>query len=313
MGFVAGVTGGATLTLGLTYLAISAHQRNRTHQSDLLRAQTRFVNTLARDTLPTNLRTRYPINDEDLAYFPPPRSELVERARHRFVESVKDRWNQEIQNAVRWAQTKDWSSVREKAEDAVASLFGFTIDRSEYAAAKAKEAAKEAARIAAERMRYAAEEGRETGKIMAREAHVRSEEMRRRAAETARLWSQEAREEMQVAKGVAQRVAEEVRHDADVVRGVVNSVVDKAVEKGRHGIEKVEEAVGMGKAAVELAEEKFEAAMDRKLLHVSDIDKALQERYTKREDVMKKSVQEVLAERYIPMNKRDNTRLRSLI
>ncbi|KAK3351045.1 hypothetical protein B0H65DRAFT_487964 [Neurospora tetraspora] len=309
MGFVAGVTGGATLTLGLTYLAIAAHQQNRTHQSDLLRAQTRFVNTLARDTLPTNLRTRYPVNDEDLAYFPPPRSELVERERHRFVESVKDKWNHEIENAVRWAQTTDWSSVREKAEDAVASLFGFTIDRSEYAAEKAREAA----RIAAERMRYAAEEGKETGKIMAREARVTSEEMRRRAAETARLWSREAKEEMQVVKGVGHRVAEEIRHDAEVVRGVVNSAVDKAVEKGRHGIEKVEEAVGMGKAAVRLAEEKFEAAADRKLLHVSEIDKALQERYTKREDVMKKSVQEVLAERYIPMDKRDNTRLRSLI
>ncbi|CCC10133.1 hypothetical protein SMACR_02711 [Sordaria macrospora] len=309
MGFVAGLTGGATLTLGLTYLAIAAHERNRTHQSDLLRAQTRFVNTLARDTLPTNLRTRYPVNDEDLAYFPPPRSELVERERHRFVESAKDKWNNEIENAVRWAQTTDWSVVRESAEDAVAGLFGITIDRSEYAAEKAKEAA----RIAAERMRYAAEESKETGKIMAREAHVRSEEMRRRAAETARLWSQEAKEGIHAAEGVAHRIADEVRHDAEVVRGVVNSAVDKAVEKGRHGIEKVEEAVGLGKAAVRLAEDKLEAAADRKLLHVSDIDRALQERYTKSEDVMKKSVREVLAERYIPMDKRDNTRLRSLI
>ena len=38
------------------------------------------------------------------------------------LESAKDRWNENIENAVRWAQTKDWIRLRDDLEGRVADL-----------------------------------------------------------------------------------------------------------------------------------------------------------------------------------------------
>jgi len=72
--------------------------------------------------------------------------------------------------------------------------------------------------------------------------------------------------------------------------------------------------IGKAKAKIHLAEERAEAKVDAKLLHVSEIEKALNERFESksREDVMKKSVEEALKERYTPIGERDNSRLRGI-
>ena len=97
----------------------------------------------------------------------------------------------------------------------------------------------------------------------------------------------------------------EVRHKAAGVAEQVKEDAKGVVAKGK-------EMVGRAKAAVYLAEEKAEAKLDAKLLHLSEVEKALRQRYERDESVMKKSVQEVLAERYKPIGERDNTRLRGI-
>lgn len=98
-----------TLTLSLAYLSVLAHQRNREHQSQVLRHQALVLQSLV-DPLP-------PLP-------PPTRSEVAIAQRTRAVEVAKDRWNQEVENAVRWVQHTDWVEVREGLEDSVWRLLG---------------------------------------------------------------------------------------------------------------------------------------------------------------------------------------------
>ncbi|RYP72505.1 hypothetical protein DL771_004145 [Monosporascus sp. 5C6A] len=108
MGFTTGFTGGVTLTLSLAYLTMLAHQRNREHQASILRQQTYAISGLY-DPLPPTL--------------PPTRAELAALERRNLVDTAKDRWNAEVEGAVRWAQTKDWERVRERLEDAVGNAW----------------------------------------------------------------------------------------------------------------------------------------------------------------------------------------------
>ncbi|KAK0643134.1 hypothetical protein B0T16DRAFT_459311 [Cercophora newfieldiana] len=237
MGFLTGATGGITLTLGLTYLALTAHERTRQSQSDILRSQTRVLNTLSQDP---SLPRRAPTPEED-ALYPPSRAELAARHRTHFVETAKDRWNAEIEGAVRWAQSKDWTAVREDAEERLLGV---------------------AKRV---------------------DVHDVKEEVKSRA------------------RGAGEKVAG--------VAGQVRQDVTGAVAKG---IEVGKDVVGRAKATVLLVEERAEAKVDAKLLHVSEIEKVLNQRYERDESVMKKSVKEVLAERYQPIDERDNSRLRGI-
>ncbi|XXH03454.1 54S ribosomal protein L8, mitochondrial [Hypoxylon texense] len=108
MGFTTGFTGGVTLTLSIAYLTVLSHQRHREHQAAILRQQTRALSSLV-DPLPPPL--------------PPTRSEAAAAARETLVERAKDRWNAEVEGAVRWAQAKDWDEVREGLETAVGRLW----------------------------------------------------------------------------------------------------------------------------------------------------------------------------------------------
>lgn len=126
-----------TVVLGAAYLTLQAHQRNRLRQAETLRAQTYTLQSL----------TYVP------ASAPPPRTvaeelallehqqELLARARANraarlgrgaggedggaggFLERAKDRWNAEVEGAVRWAANKDWTAAREDAEDTAARLW----------------------------------------------------------------------------------------------------------------------------------------------------------------------------------------------
>ncbi|KAI2624925.1 hypothetical protein GGR54DRAFT_637823 [Hypoxylon sp. NC1633] len=108
MGFTTGFTGGFTLTLSIAYLSILAHQRSREHQATILRQQTRLLSSII-DPLPPVL--------------PPTRAEVAAAERANLVERAKDRWNAEVEGAVRWAQNKDWDEVREGVETAVSRLW----------------------------------------------------------------------------------------------------------------------------------------------------------------------------------------------
>ncbi|KAK0719692.1 hypothetical protein B0H67DRAFT_552006 [Lasiosphaeris hirsuta] len=247
MGFVTGFTGGVTLTLSLTYLALLTHAHSRQSQADTLRAQTRVVSSLARDPT-TPRRSRY--DPETTDEYPPSRAEQSAQHRADFVAAAKDRWNSEIEGALRWAQTRNWTGTREDAEARLAELGPVA--------------------------RRGADEVRSELRSVTEGAKSAIQGAGKRAAE------------------VGTGVGAEVREDARV-----------AVAKGKEIVKKT-------KAAVYLAEEKAVTKADAKIFKTSEIDTALAQRYEKDDSIMKKSVQEILAERYKPFDQRDNTRLRGL-
>ncbi|KAK7413517.1 hypothetical protein QQX98_007594 [Neonectria punicea] len=109
MGFTTGFTGGVTLTLSLAYLSVLAHQRTREQQGQVLRSQALVLQGLVDPFSPLP---------------PPTRSEVAAAQRSTAVEVAKDRWNHEIENAVRWVQRTDWVRVREDLEDSASRLLG---------------------------------------------------------------------------------------------------------------------------------------------------------------------------------------------
>ncbi|KAK0669003.1 hypothetical protein QBC41DRAFT_250868 [Cercophora samala] len=232
MGFIAGFTGGLTLTLSLTYLALHTHRRNREGQSALLRSQSLTLDTLNPLSSPSTLppRKSYITTDGQHTYVP--RSTLASTTSS-FLQEAKARWNAEVISAVRWAQSRS-PALESTASSAVVDL-----------------------------------------------AHS-APAIQRQIADASREGWQTAE------KGLfrAEKKMEEV--------------VGKTVEKTR-------EAYGKAKARVYLAEEKLEAKLEAKMEGVSEIERALAERFDqgKRERRLERSVEEVLAERYKPIDERD--------
>ncbi|KAK2069027.1 hypothetical protein P8C59_003635 [Phyllachora maydis] len=114
MGFPGGFVGGVTVTLSLAYLASLSHHRNRQLQSEQLRAQARTLHVVTKEA-----RSPAPLP-------PPPasREQRVAQERDNLVETVKERWNDELVSAVRWAQATDWTQAAERAEDWMRRLAG---------------------------------------------------------------------------------------------------------------------------------------------------------------------------------------------
>ncbi|KAK3684873.1 hypothetical protein B0T22DRAFT_201193 [Podospora appendiculata] len=301
MGFVTGFTGGVTLTLGLTYLAVLAHDRNRQSQAELLRAQTRVLNSLASGSGSSST--------SDSAPTPLSRAELGAQHRAHFVETAKDKWNAEIEGAVRWAQTRDWAEARENAEDAAARLLG--LARESHALEDGRKRVVDAAGTVREEARRGVVEVRRAAGVVGEETRHRFEDAQN-AAGTVRA---ETRHAFEDAKRTAGEVREETKHmleDARKTAGETKTAVVHAIEDG---IEKGRKMVGRAKAHALLIEESAEARVDARLMHVSDIEKALSERYDserRRNEIMSKSVEQVLKERYTPIDQRDNSRLRGI-
>ncbi|KAF4837302.1 hypothetical protein CGCTS75_v001589 [Colletotrichum tropicale] len=277
MGFTTGFTGGVTLTLGVAYLTVLAHQRNREAQSHILRSQNHVLSSL----LEPNLR------------LPPPltRSEQSVKDRENLVESAKYRWNKEVENAVRWAQRTDWAEVRETLEGNVARLWGGAIDKTAEAGDRAAPLAKEVV-----------EGAKQKGAILADE---QGESLRKEAKSA---WER-AREKTLAADEAARAKAAELRKAADAKAAEVKAVVGEVVEKGRKeagaAVVKVQQAAG-------IVEDKVSIKEDGKVLPAgSPVQQALHQRYEKPSGLTK-TVKEVLAERYQRVDERDNTQLRGL-
>lgn len=97
------------LTLAVAYMSTLAQQRAREEQSLLVQQQSRTLDA-AIDHPPAPRR--------------PTRAELAAAARANFTDRAKDRWNAEVEGAVRWLQSADWGRARERAEDRVGVLVG---------------------------------------------------------------------------------------------------------------------------------------------------------------------------------------------
>ncbi|KFY16637.1 hypothetical protein V492_01185, partial [Pseudogymnoascus sp. VKM F-4246] len=153
-------TSGVTLTLGIAYLTVLAHERNRNAQGANLRTQSSLLNTLL-------------LSDPSLAY-PAPDAETGRTSRATLVETAKDRWNEEIQNAVRWVQGAEWGNVKEGMEGAVAKALGTGMEKSREEIAHAEEKAGPIAREAIERVRDGAKMGFDGSRVAAERAAARA-------------------------------------------------------------------------------------------------------------------------------------------
>jgi altered-inheritance-of-mitochondria protein 5 len=250
------------LTLGIAYLTVYAHERNRTNQALALRSQARVLNGLL-EPIPEPPRLT--------------RAELAREERSTFIEASKDRWNNEIEHAVRWVQNKDWSEVRESLEDQVARLWGKEIQRSRDVIQRSEDQARPRVQEAVDRSRVAATEGAHSAAAGVEHAGVKARE----AADLASVKSKQAADY------------------AGRTGGAVRGAVQKGIEKGKE----VATAVG---AALTTAKDDIKGAIE-----LSEVEKALQQRYVGSSSI-DQTVEEALAERYTPIDKRDNSVLRGV-
>ncbi|EPE34508.1 hypothetical protein GLAREA_10202 [Glarea lozoyensis ATCC 20868] len=341
MGFTTGFTGGVTLTLGVAYLTVLAHERNRASQAHALRNQSRVLTSLLE---PTPL--------------PPPqtRAELAREERSTLVEAAKDRWNNEVENAVRWVQRTDWEGVRVGMEGAVARLIGSGLEKGREGIESAEKAAGPIAKEAMEKSRQAAGNGADQLGLAANKAPTEAkklghdsrveagkiatsakEQVNRVGAKSAELkdatkehaskiatsaqeqaaWAGERAGELRdVAKSQARGTAADAETQAqaaadlvrrsggtiDAARGAVRDVISSGIEKGK-------EALGKAQAAIGFVENKAVSGQTAPV--PSAVEKALHERYEKANG-LNKSVEQVLEERYKPIDTRDNTVLRGV-
>ena len=243
------------------------------------------------------------------------------------METAKDRWNEEIESAVRWAQQTDWNGVREGMEGAVARLLGGGLQKS-------REGIEQAEKQAGPKVQEAIERSKESAKTGAGKAIAHAEEGARRVAQSAKAAADGAAastkeklnqagvktaEYRDAAKVKKERTVADVKsgaHDAanairssggtvDAARGTLRDVVSKGIEKGK-------EVIGKAQAAVGLAADKVEStARSASLSQSSPVEKALHERYEKPAG-LNKTVEQALEERYKPIDSRDNTVLRGV-
>ncbi|KAI9678137.1 MAG: hypothetical protein M1817_006081 [Caeruleum heppii] len=130
MGFTTGLFGGITLTTSILYLSLSLHQRNRAVQSLYLRQQAHILTSLVEEPSPASAVRSRVDHDE--------REDDPRRPRESLVEAVKDRWNDEVESAVKWVYNVDWASVRVGVEGAVAEAWSKAFREVEGSSGKGK-------------------------------------------------------------------------------------------------------------------------------------------------------------------------------
>lgn len=111
---------------------------------------------------------------------PPTRSEVAAAERETLIEKAKDRWNAEVEGAVRWAQTKDWDEVREDLETAVGRLwaraFGESLEKAEQGEAKVRTVASETTSGVAAAAKSAYADAKAKGSEVAAKTEEKAEE-----------------------------------------------------------------------------------------------------------------------------------------
>ncbi|CAJ2502570.1 Uu.00g099640.m01.CDS01 [Anthostomella pinea] len=280
MGFTTGFTGGVTLTLSIAYLTVLAHQRNREQQAAILRQQTRLLSGVV-DPLPPAL--------------PPTRAELAAAERANLIETAKDRWNAEVESAVRWAQNKDWEGTRDGLEGAIGRawtrFFGDAQQQAQEGVRNAEQKTEAAVRNAADRAR---------GELQ-RDAAA----SKRQAENVAGGVAAAAKSAYADAKVRGAEAVSKTEDKAQEARGSVLDAIGKGIDKGR-------EVFGKARSAVVDAEDKVETKLADKLPPTSPAEKALRQRYEETPRGLDRTAEEVLAARYIPVDNKDNTNLKAL-
>lgn len=264
--------------MSLAYLSVVAHRRNREQQGASLRSQALELQTLV-DPIPEPL--------------PPTRSERAAAERAASVESLKDKWNDEVSKAIHWVQRTDWDEVREGVETQASGLWSkLTGETPASSAERAKDTVERQASDKARGIREAARGAFDS----ARSAGRTAEEAAEHKALEARLKT----------KRVASEIGEEVKEKADEARSSWSSWLG-------FGKEKAGELVGKAKSAVGFAESQAKTLDGLTFTTgMSPVERALHQRYEKVTPKDTRTVEQVLKERYVPIDKRDNSLLRGL-
>ncbi|KHN96953.1 uncharacterized protein MAM_05062 [Metarhizium album ARSEF 1941] len=230
MGFATGFTGGVALTLSIAYLSVLAHQRNREQQGRSLRSQALAIQGLI-DPVPQPL--------------PPTRSEVAAAKRAEAIEVAKDRWNEEVENAVKWVQHTDWDELREGLEDRIAALWDRAFGESiQDGAAKAKSKIQSVSNQAKAGVQGAAGGVASKAKDAFRRTKEQGEDFEAKVKDKALGAKLAAWRE-------AQRAENEARQKASETMGAVASALEKDKEKANEVVGKVKSAVGLSGAGVD--------------------------------------------------------------
>ena len=200
------------------------------------------------------------------------------------MESAKDAWNAEVAGVVRRAQSVDWAGVRGNAEGAVVALWRTIFgspppDPAELAGAVSAKAS-------------AVAKGAKEGALG--------------MADAARDGFKDATGAATGSK-VARELLDQGRQKGAEISQKVGAAVERGVDKVMEAVDAVEDTV---RAATGTASPTAAAAMEGKKL--SDVERALQQRFDRDKRKGAHSVKEALAERYKPIGERDNTMLRGL-
>lgn len=287
MGFVSGFAGGVTLTLAVAYYSVLSHQRNRKQQAASLRAQARTLNSRFEPQPPPA----------------PTREELLRAERSSLLDTVKDRWNAEIERAARSIQNANWEEIKLARDEAIAKALGESIAATRHGIENAEEKIGEAASVIEEKAGKVLSEGKDkaaakTSQVteeLSSKASQAAKEVPSRAEQLQTKASQTAKEVPHKAEQLQKKVVSTGAGTVDAARGAVRDAVSKGIEKGRELVGKTQDAVGTAASKVQNSEV---FPMDKR----SDAEKALAERYRPiTSEGLDRTPEELLSERYKPI------------
>ncbi|KAI0150929.1 hypothetical protein BJ166DRAFT_627997 [Pestalotiopsis sp. NC0098] len=211
--------------------------------------------------------------------YPPTRSELAALDRTNFVDTAKDKWNAEVEREVRWIQNTDWDEVRDGVETAVGRLWNRALGR------------------AIEETERGERKAAELKDDVSREARA----ARAAASDKAGSVSDAAKSAYADAKSRGLDAADKAQKEAEQAKGSIFDAVGRGIEKGK-------EALGFANQKIVAAEEAIGGKIDEKM---SPVERTLAQRY-QRPSGLNQTVEEALAERYVPIDNKKTAELRGI-
>lgn len=173
---------------------------------------------------------------------------------------------------MRWAATKDWVAAREDVEDTAGRVW---------------------ARVSG-------------GEPPARTAERAGAVVGDKASSAAAGAAGAAQQVVTTAQQAAVRTKDAAQTKTVEAKEAAGSIWERGFRKGR-------EVADRAKAAVGIAEDKVERKAAELADSASDVEKALRQRYEGRHDeVLGKNVEDILADRYKPVEQHDNSKLRGV-
>lgn len=250
-----------TLVLGISYLSLQAHRRTRERQAETLRANTYILNSLtyipATAPPPKTLAEELALLEQQ--------QELLARAEEKrrnlsarnegFFDKAKDRWNTEIEGAVRWAANKDWVAAREDAEVTASRL---------WARASGGETPSDTAQRAGAAVTGKAAAAAASAKGAAAQAPATVGDKASEAKEAAAsFWERGLNKGKEIAGQAKAGLSKAEEKAQDVVRGVAKKTGETDIEKVLQQRYEQKPDASLNKSPEELLEERYRPMVEQ--------------------------------------------------